>query len=90
MSVDRNTPITGTAAVIADAAIRVMVSQGLDALSVRNVATEAGVAPGTVQYQMVHGTTSSQKLLSGRCSARSRGPSRKRMRRIFTRSSTVA
>ena len=52
MSVDRNTTITGTAAVIADAAIRVMVSQGLDALSVRNVATEAGVAPGTVQYQM--------------------------------------
>ena len=29
-----------------------VVSQGLDALSVRNVATEAGVAPGTVQYQM--------------------------------------
>ena len=29
-----------------------MVNKGLDALSVRNVAAEAGVAPGTVQYQM--------------------------------------
>lgn len=52
MAVDRNTPITGTPALIADAAIRVMVNKGLDALSVRNVAAEAGVAPGTVQYQM--------------------------------------
>lgn len=52
MPVDHNTPLTGTAALIADAAIRVMVNKGLDALSVRNVATEAGVAPGTVQYQM--------------------------------------
>ncbi|WP_250258752.1 TetR/AcrR family transcriptional regulator [Dermabacter sp. Marseille-Q3180] len=52
MPVDRNTPLTGTAALIADAAIRVMVNKGLDALSVRNVAAEAGVAPGTVQYQM--------------------------------------
>ncbi|WP_420876121.1 TetR family transcriptional regulator [Pseudoglutamicibacter albus] len=39
-------------ALIADAAIRVMVNKGLDTLSVRNVAAEAGVAPGTVQYQM--------------------------------------
>ena len=52
MPVDPNIPFTGTAALIADAAIRVMVNQGLDALSVRNVAAEAGVAPGTVQYQM--------------------------------------
>ncbi|WP_342762706.1 TetR/AcrR family transcriptional regulator [Dermabacter hominis] len=52
MPVDRNTPLTGTAALIADAAIRVMVNKGLDALSVRNVAAEAGVAPGTVQYRM--------------------------------------
>ncbi|MFC3184333.1 TetR/AcrR family transcriptional regulator [Pseudoglutamicibacter albus] len=44
--------MTGSPALIADAAIRVMVNKGLDALSVRNVAAEAGVAPGTVQYQM--------------------------------------
>jgi AcrR family transcriptional regulator len=39
-------------ALIADAAIRVIVAQGLDAVSVRKVAREAGVAPGTVQYHM--------------------------------------
>ncbi|GGH57297.1 TetR/AcrR family transcriptional regulator [Rothia aerolata] len=49
---DRSTAITGNAAVIADSAIRVMVEQGLDALSVRHVAAAAQVAPGTVQYHM--------------------------------------
>lgn len=37
---------------IADAAIRVIVNQGFDVVSVRKVATEAEVAPGTVQYFM--------------------------------------
>ena len=37
---------------IADAAIRVIVNGGLDAASVRKVARQAGVAPGTVQYFM--------------------------------------
>lgn len=35
---------------IADATIRVIVSKGLDAVSVRSVAKEHGVAIGTVQY----------------------------------------
>ncbi|WKD61732.1 HTH-type transcriptional repressor KstR [Corynebacterium ciconiae DSM 44920] len=37
---------------IADAAISVIVSEGFDVVSVRTVATRAGVAPGTVQYYM--------------------------------------
>ncbi|WP_291313757.1 TetR/AcrR family transcriptional regulator [Corynebacterium sp. UBA2622] len=37
---------------IADSAITVIVNEGLDAASVRRVAKEAGVAPGTVQYFM--------------------------------------
>lgn len=45
-------PMEGQVALIADAAIRVMVAQGLDAVSVRHVAAEAGVAPGTVQYHL--------------------------------------
>ena len=39
-----------TSTSIADAAIRVVARQGLDRLSVRNVARQAGVAPGTVQH----------------------------------------
>ena len=37
---------------IADAAIKVIVNQGFDVVSVRKVAQQAGVAPGTVQYFM--------------------------------------
>lgn len=37
---------------ISDAAIRVIVSQGFDVVSVRKVAQEAGLAHGTVQYYM--------------------------------------
>lgn len=37
---------------ITDAALRVLVARGLDAVSIRTVATEAGVAPRTVQYHM--------------------------------------
>lgn len=37
---------------IADATIRVIVNQGFDVVSVRKVAAEAAVAPGTVQYFM--------------------------------------
>lgn len=51
-AIDRSITITGNAAVIADSAIRVMVEQGLDALTVRHVAAAAQVAPGTVQYHM--------------------------------------
>ncbi len=39
-----------TATVIADATIAVVAQRGLDQLSVRNVARQAGVAPGTVQH----------------------------------------
>ncbi|MFW0111219.1 TetR/AcrR family transcriptional regulator [Rothia sp. CCM 9416] len=35
---------------IAEATIRVIVNQGFDQVSVRKVAQEAGIAPGTVQY----------------------------------------
>lgn len=37
---------------ISDAAIRVIVTQGFDVVSVRKVAQEAGLAHGTVQYYM--------------------------------------
>lgn len=37
---------------ISDAAIKVIVNQGFDVVSVRKVAQQAGVAPGTVQYFM--------------------------------------
>lgn len=37
---------------IAEATIRVIVRQGFDQVSVRKVAQEAGIAPGTVQYHM--------------------------------------
>lgn len=37
---------------IAEATIRVIVHQGFDQVSVRKVAQEAGIAPGTVQYHM--------------------------------------
>lgn len=47
-----STPLTGPAVQIADAAIRVLVEQGFDSVSVRHVAAMAGVAPGTVQYHM--------------------------------------
>ena len=40
----------GTSNLIADAAIRVIARDGFDEISVRTVATEAGVAPGTVQH----------------------------------------
>ncbi|OKL51117.1 TetR/AcrR family transcriptional regulator [Buchananella hordeovulneris] len=43
-------PLGEAAARTADAAIRVIASQGFDKLSVRSVASELGVAPGTVQY----------------------------------------
>lgn len=39
-------------AAISDAAIRVIVTQGFDVVSVRKVAQEAGLAHGTVQYYM--------------------------------------
>lgn len=39
-----------TATLIADAAIRVVARRGIDALTVRNVARQAAVAPGTVQH----------------------------------------
>jgi AcrR family transcriptional regulator len=39
-----------TAVRIADAAVTVVARRGLDELSVRSVALEAGVAPGTVQH----------------------------------------
>jgi AcrR family transcriptional regulator len=39
-----------TAAVIADATIRLIARDGFDTVSVRNVAREAGIAPGTVQH----------------------------------------
>lgn len=41
---------TPTASLIADAAIRVAARRGLEALTVRTVAREAAVAPGTVQH----------------------------------------
>ena len=37
---------------ISDAAIKVIVNQGFDVVSVRKVAQQVGVAPGTVQYFM--------------------------------------
>lgn len=43
-------PLGEAAARTADAAIRVIANQGFDKLSVRSVASELGVAPGTVQY----------------------------------------
>ncbi|MDO4685457.1 MAG: TetR family transcriptional regulator C-terminal domain-containing protein [Corynebacterium sp.] len=52
MKINRDMVLSEAATNIADAAIRVMVQQGLDALSVRHVAAEAKVAPGTVQYHM--------------------------------------
>lgn len=42
--------LSDAAARTADAAIRVIANQGFDSLSVRSVAAEMGVAPGTVQY----------------------------------------
>src|SRR5262245_39022892 len=47
-NVDR--PVESTATAIADATIAVVAQRGLDQLSVRNVARQAGVAPGTVQH----------------------------------------
>ena len=35
---------------IAEAAIRVIAQQGFDVVSVRTVAQESGISPGTVQY----------------------------------------
>lgn len=43
---------TDTPTEIADAAITVLAKQGLEAASIRNVAKETGVAPGTVQYHV--------------------------------------
>ncbi|WP_459587501.1 TetR/AcrR family transcriptional regulator [Corynebacterium camporealensis] len=42
--------LSPTATTVADATIRIIVSRGLDAVSVRAVAKEANLAPGTVQY----------------------------------------
>lgn len=39
-----------TSIVIADAAIRLIARDGFDTVSVRNVAREVGIAPGTVQH----------------------------------------
>lgn len=45
-------PMSPQEIAIADAAIKVIVNQGFDVVSVRKVAQQAGVAPGTVQYFM--------------------------------------
>ncbi len=42
--------LSPTSSLIADAAIRVIAQAGFDQVSVRHVATEAGLAPGTVQH----------------------------------------
>ena len=50
MTEDAGAPVVQTTDRIADCAITVIARDGLDALSVRRVAAEAGVAIGTVQH----------------------------------------
>ncbi|APT85406.1 TetR/AcrR family transcriptional regulator [Corynebacterium aquilae] len=52
MDITREYHFTHAAQHIADAALTVLVRDGFDALSVRTVAKQADVAPGTVQYHM--------------------------------------
>lgn len=57
----RNARPSGTLTRIADAAIRVIARDGFDRMSVRTVATEADLAPGTVQHHFA----SREALLTG-------------------------
>lgn len=52
MNITRDHHFSHAAAHIADAALTVLVRDGFDALSIRTVAAQANVAPGTVQYHM--------------------------------------